>query len=148
VAVVKEHSEYECARAWAALSAAHDLVSERLGATLTRSCGLSINDFEVLLRLDQVPSPGLRVTDLRETVRLSQPAVSRMITRLEQQGLIGRGADPDDGRGVLVTITASGRKKLRRAVPMHAQVVRECLLDRLDRDESVQLSAILDRIVQ
>lgn len=140
--------EEECAKAWTALSAAHALVAERLEAALGRGCGLSTNDFEVLLRLEHAPPSGVRLSDLRETVRLSQPAVSRMISRLEDQGLITRAGDPDDGRGVLVTATAAGRKKLRRAVPMHARVVRECLLDRLDHDQSAQLNAILDRIVR
>jgi DNA-binding MarR family transcriptional regulator len=145
---MKEHSEQDCARAWTALTGAHALLAERLGAALTRSCGLNVNEFEVLLRLDQVPPPGLRLHHLRETVRLSQPAVSRLIARLEEQGLIGTNADPRDGRGVLATISTAGRKKLRRAIPLHAQVVRECLLDRLTEDEGAQLSAILDRIVR
>ena len=141
-----KHSDYECARAWAALTAAHAVITERLGAALA-PLGLSINDFEVLLRLDRVPPPGTRLTDIGETVRLSQPAVSRMITRLERKELVSRGGDPRDGRGVLIAITAAGRRALRRAVPVHAQTVHECLLQRLDPGEGRQLSAILDRIV-
>ena len=51
--------EYSCARAWAALTAAHARIAGQLSAALDEACGLSINDFEILLRLDQVPAPGL-----------------------------------------------------------------------------------------
>src|SRR6266511_1217122 len=52
---------YACARAWSALTAAHAILTERLGLALLDATGLSINDFEVLLRLEGVPSPGLRL---------------------------------------------------------------------------------------
>jgi DNA-binding MarR family transcriptional regulator len=142
-----KHTDYECARAWAALTAAHAVITERLGAALG-PFGLSINDFEVLLHLDRVPPPGLRLSEVGETVRLSQPAVSRMITRLEQRELLSRGGDPRDGRGVLIAITGPGRKLLRKAIPVHARTVHECLLRRLNAGESQQLSSILDRIAR
>lgn len=139
---------YACARAWAALTAAHAVVTERLSFALMDACGLSINDFEVLLRLDSVPPPGLRLGDLDQTVRLSQPALSRMTARLENRGLLRRAGDPTDRRGVVVTITAAGRRMLRRAVPVHARTLRVALLDRLTPAEHEQLAAALDRIVE
>lgn len=139
---------YAVARAWAALTAAHTMVTERLGLALMDACGLSINDFEVLLRLDRVPPPGLRLGDLDRTVRLSQPTLSRMTARLEHRGLLRRAGDPTDRRGVVVTITAAGRRMLRRAVPVHARTLREALLDRLTPAEHDQLADVLDRILE
>jgi len=43
------HDAQACAEAWAALTAAHALVTEQLSAALTRTCGLSINEFQILL---------------------------------------------------------------------------------------------------
>jgi DNA-binding MarR family transcriptional regulator len=137
---------YACARAWVALSTAHTRVAERLSGALSRACGLSVNDFEILLRLDAVPGPGLRLVDLNPAVRLTQPSLSRLIARLEQQGWLARSGDPDDRRGVLVALTRAGRRKLRTAIPVHAETIREALLDRLTPEEHDLLATVLTRI--
>jgi DNA-binding MarR family transcriptional regulator len=139
---------YACARAWTALSSAHARVAEQLSGALSRACGLSTNDFEVMLRLDHVPAPGLRLSDLSPAVRLTQPSLSRMISRLEQHGWLARTDDPNDGRGVLITLTQAGRQVLLAAVPVHAQTIREALLDRLTTDEQDLLAAALTRITE
>jgi DNA-binding MarR family transcriptional regulator len=137
---------YSCAQAWARLTAAHARIADRLASALARSCGLSINDFEVLLRLDPVPPPGLRLGELRSVVRLTQPSLSREVARLEDRGWLDRADVPDDGRGVLVSITADGRDVLRRAVPVHAQTIREFLLDPLTPGELDLLARALGRV--
>ena len=139
--------EYACARAWAALTAAHARVTDRLGSALTRSCGLSINDFELLLRLDRSPPPGLRLGELNSAVRLTQPSLSRAAARLEQHGWLQRAGAPDDRRGVLVSITPAGRDVLSRAAKVHAQAIRE-LLDRLTPGEQDLLARALTRVAE
>jgi DNA-binding MarR family transcriptional regulator len=142
------HAGYTRARAWASLAAAHAAMTERLGLALMETTGLSINDFEVLLRLEGVPPPGLRLGDLHDTVPLSQPTLSRMAARLEQRGLLRRAGDPTDRRGVVVTITPAGRRALRRAVAVHERTLRVALLDRLSPAEHEQLADLLDRIAE
>ncbi|HZD74484.1 MAG TPA: MarR family transcriptional regulator [Actinomycetota bacterium] len=137
---------YAAARVWSALAVAHATLTERLGLALMDSTGLSINGFEVLSRLPGVPPPGLRLGDLQESIRLSQPALSRLAARLENRGLLRRAGDPTDRRGVVLTITPAGRRLLRHAVTVHAQIVRSSLLDRLTPEEHDQLADLLDRI--
>jgi DNA-binding MarR family transcriptional regulator len=139
---------YACARAWATLSVAHARVTQHLSRALSRECGLTINDIEVLLRLDRVPPPGLRLGDLNPAVRLTQPSLSRMIARLEQQGWLTRSGDPHDRRGVLVRLTPAGRERLGRAIPVHADTIRAVLLDRLTPAEQDLLADALTRIVE
>ena len=122
--------EYACARAWAALTAAHTRIAGQLSNALARACDLSINDFEILLRLDHAPAPGLRLTELNSAIPLTQPSLSRAVARLGQRGWLSRAGAADDRRGVLITITPAGRDVLRSAVPVHAQTIRESLLDR------------------
>jgi DNA-binding MarR family transcriptional regulator len=71
-----------------------------------------------------------------------------MIARLEQQGWLARTGDPNDRRGVLVTLTPAGREVLNAAVPVHAQTIREVLLDRLTPAEQDVLAEALTRIVE
>jgi DNA-binding MarR family transcriptional regulator len=140
--------EYACARAWAALTAAHGRIAERLTAALGQACGLSINDFEILLRLDQVPPPGLRLGELAPAVQLTQPSLSRAAARLERHGWLTRVSAADDRRGVLVAITSDGQAVLQRAVPVHARVIRQFLLDPLTPGELDPLARALGRIAE
>jgi DNA-binding MarR family transcriptional regulator len=138
--------EYSCARAWAALTSAHARIAGQLSTALDEACGLSINDFEILLQLDQVPAPGLRLGELNPAVRLTQPSLSRAVARLEHRGWLRRAGTPDDRRGVLAAITPAGREILRRAVPVHAQTIRGYLLDPLTPDEQDLLARALTRV--
>jgi DNA-binding MarR family transcriptional regulator len=63
-----------------------------------------------------------------------------------RDGRRGRGRRPDDGRGVLVSITLGGRDVLRRAAGVHAQTIREFLLDPLTPGELDLLARALDRV--
>jgi DNA-binding MarR family transcriptional regulator len=142
------HDEHACAQAWAALTAAHALVTEQLSAALTRTCGLSINEFQILLRVDRAPDPGVRLGELCPAVRLTQPSLSRAVARLERHGWLRRAGAPADGRGVMVTITAAGREVLGRGSAVHAQTISELLLDRLTADEQDLLARALTRVAE
>ncbi|WP_049570454.1 MarR family winged helix-turn-helix transcriptional regulator [Streptomyces sp. SBT349] len=143
-----DHTAASCARAFTALADAHARISEELGAALSASCGLAVNEFEVLVRLGDAPPPGLRVKELAPAVRLTQPSLSRLVARLAGQGLVTRAGAPDDGRGVLVTLAPAGRAALDRAVPVQVRVVRELLLDRLTPEEQDLLARALARIAE
>jgi DNA-binding MarR family transcriptional regulator len=138
--------EYSCARAWAALTAVHARITEQLSAALGEACGLSINDFEILLRVDQVPPPGLRLGGLSQAVRLTQPSLSRAVARLERRGWLRRAGTTDDRRGVVVATTPAGKDVLHAAAPIHAQIIRQSLLDPLTEDEQDLLARALTRI--
>ena len=140
------HDERACAEAWAALTAAHALVTEQLSVALTRDCGLSINEFQILLRVDRAPGRGVRLGDLCSAVRLTQPSLSRAVARLERHGWLRRAGAPGDGRGVMVTMTTTGHEVLGRGSAVHAQTIREVLLDRLTADEQDLLTCALARV--
>jgi DNA-binding MarR family transcriptional regulator len=142
------HDADACARAWFVLRNAHDRVTECLSAALARACGLGISDFEVLLSLRNAGAAPRRIGDLGKTVALSQPALSRLVMRLEQQGLVERAKSDDDQRAVFVTVTDSGREMLRRAIPLHTACVNDHLLSRLTAKEQETLVAILGRITE
>lgn len=62
------------------------------------------------------------------------------------RGLLDRAGAPEDGRGVLIRMTAAGSRVLGRAIPVHAQVIRAALLDRLSAAEQQTLTEVLGRI--
>ncbi len=140
--------EHACAQAWAALTAAHALVTEQLSAALTRTCGLSINEFQILLRADRAAEAGVRLGELGSAVRLTQPSLSRAVARLERHGWLRRAGAPGDGRGVLVSVTASGREVLAQGSAVHTQTISELMLDRLTPDEQDLLARALTRVAE
>lgn len=139
--------EYACAHAWAALTAVHARVASRLSTALARQCGLALNEFEILLRLDRARGDGVRLSDLLPAVPLTQPALSRAARRMTDRGWLGRSAAPGDGRGILVTITDTGREVLRAAIPVHADTIRAALLDRLTGPDQDLLVEVLRRVI-
>jgi DNA-binding MarR family transcriptional regulator len=140
------HADHDCARAWAALTAAHARIAGQLSTELARSCGISINDFEILLRLEPVPPPGLRPGELSTAAPLTQPALSRAVTRLSDRGWLQRANAVNDRRGILIAITPAGRAILGRAVPVYARTIRERLTDPLTPAEQDLLARTLSRI--
>lgn len=144
---------HECARAWAALTAAHARVSAQLTTALQRDCGLTITDFEILLRLDAGTSHGTgtgatgqRIGDLTGAIRLSKPALSRAVARLADRGWLTRSGSPADARCVLLTLTPAGRGMLSAATEVHAAVISETLLGKLSPAEQEQLARVLARV--
>jgi DNA-binding MarR family transcriptional regulator len=138
--------EYSCAQAWAALSAAHARISGHLTDALAHRCGLSVNEFEILLRLHGAAGARLRLGELNEFIPLTQPALSRAVTRLAGRGYVARAGAPGDGRGVLVILEPPGAAALAAAIPVHSGAIRAALLDRLSQADQVVLAGVLGRI--
>jgi DNA-binding MarR family transcriptional regulator len=139
-------ADYACAQAWTALSAAHARIAGQLADALARGCALRPSEFEILLRLGRAPAGHLRPGELTATVPLTQPALSRAVTRLADRGLLSRAGAPGDGRGVLITLEPAGRKVLDQAAEIHAAVIRETLLDRLSGADQELLASALSRV--
>jgi DNA-binding MarR family transcriptional regulator len=140
------HDVAACARAWQTLRMAHDRVAHRLGAELTRECALAINEFDVLLYLRLHPREEVRISDLLSAVSLSQPALSRLVARLESRGLLARSGVEDDARATAVCLTDAGTALIDRAIEIHAQTVHETLTSKLSDREQAELLELLSQI--
>jgi DNA-binding MarR family transcriptional regulator len=140
----------ECALAWQTLRMAHDRVAQRLGAELSNECGLAINEFDVLLFLRSHArlKEQVRIGALLEAVSLSQPALSRLVARLEARGLLARREAEDDARAVVVGLTDTGTALIDRALLIHARVVHEALLGKFSETERAALLRTLSQIGQ
>ena len=143
-----QHEISECALAWQTLRMAHDRVAQRLGAELSAACGLAINEFDVLLFLRSHAREPVRIGALLEAVPLSQPALSRLVARLEARGLLARSEAEDDARAVVVCLTEGGTALIDRALVIHARVVHETLVGKLPESERTALLRTLSQIGQ
>jgi DNA-binding MarR family transcriptional regulator len=141
-----QHDINACGRAWQTLRMAHDRVARRLGTELARECALAINEFDVLLFLRTHEDAEMRISELLDAVPLSQPALSRLITRLEERGLLVRSHTEDDGRAIVVCLTESGTALIDRAITVHARTVRETLTSKFSDAEQAALLQTLSQI--
>lgn len=113
--------------AWRALAASHAVITCTLDRELGERHGLGVSDFEVLDRLAESAAHKFRVQELADAVHLSQSALSRLIGRLEQHGLVERCLCDLDRRGVYVTITAEGQRRHAEALPTQRAVLAATL---------------------
>jgi DNA-binding MarR family transcriptional regulator len=141
-----QHDSEACTLAWQTLRLAHDRVAARLGAALADECGLAINEFDVLLYLHTHADVEVRAGALLDAVALSQPALSRLVARLEARGLLTRSPAADDGRATVVCLTASGAALLDRAIDIHARTVHETLTSKFSPTERAALLRTLSQI--
>jgi DNA-binding MarR family transcriptional regulator len=126
--------------AWEALLAAHaTLMKEFAARDIWQE--LSMREYDVLYTLSKCPGPQ-RMSELNRHVLLSQPALSRLVDRLADRGLVRRVADPTDGRGVRLSLTDAGRALQRQIGRRHARDVARAMTAELTPAELRQLQAI------
>jgi DNA-binding MarR family transcriptional regulator len=89
--------------------------------------GLGVSEFEVLERLATPDKDQRRMQELAKAVHLSQSALSRVVGRLEDDGLVTRGICTDDRRGIYACLTPAGRERYEAARPTHRAVLAETL---------------------
>jgi len=126
--------------AWEALLSAHATLMKRFAAEDIWA-DVSMREYDVLYTLSKCREP-LRLTELNRYVLLSQPALSRMVDRLVDRGLVARQADPADGRGVRLALTEAGRDIQHQVGSRHARSVARALTTELNPDELRLLEAL------
>ena len=117
----------EIVSAWRALAARHAAVSAALERELGERHGLGVTEFEVLECLAEDEEHQFRAQELAEAVHLSQSALSRLIGRLEQHGLVQRSLCDLDRRGIYVCLTEAGRRRHADALPTQRAVLAATL---------------------
>ena len=130
--------------AWEALLTAHAVLMKRFAAEDIWG-DVSMREYDVLYTLSKCPEPQ-RLGDLNRHVLLSQPALSRLVDRLAGRGLVERGTDPADGRGVRLSLTAAGRARQREIGRRHARGVARAMTAGLNPGELAQLLTLCRKL--
>src|SRR3954453_14362378 len=112
---------------WRELLDRHARVTCALEHALESEHGLGVSEFEVLDRLAAEDCEGRRIQELAAEVHLSQSALSRVVARLEADGLVVRAMCQEDRRGVFACLTDAGRERHAAAAPTHRAVLAETL---------------------
>ena len=106
--------------------------------------GLTASQLSLLLSLSE--HPGCRVQDTAQRLDLTAPTISIGVRRLENMGLVQRGADPDDQRAVCLYLSPQGRKIASKARSLRAAKL-DTMLSTLTVNEQESLLGMLEKVV-
>jgi DNA-binding MarR family transcriptional regulator len=126
--------------AWLGLLDVHSRMTKELGQELERAHGLSLSDYSVLAALVRNPEGRMRMSELADHASISRPGMTRLIERLEREGLVDRDRNEADSRQVYATITERGLEVLAEATESHFAGVRSRFWDKLSASQTRALA--------
>jgi DNA-binding MarR family transcriptional regulator len=132
---------------WRAFLRAHSQLTRRLEADLIAEHSLPLASYDVLLTLMEAPNRRLRMTELADRVLLSRSGMTRLVDRLEREGLVVREACANDARGMFTVLTEQGYQRLRKASRTHLRGVEEYAVSKLTPDELEAFGKILGKLL-
>ena len=135
-------------RSWRAFLLGTTLLMERLDRDLREKHGLSLPEYEILVRLSESPDRELRMAELADSVKNSRSRITHTVKRLEDAGFVVRRACESDGRGVIAALTEPGFARLATAAPDHVDTVRQALIDVVDDEELAVIGKTFGRVAE
>lgn len=133
-------------RDWRAFRDGTVLLLDALGRDLEERSGLSLHEYEVMVRLSEAPGRTLRMSQLATDIAHSRSRLTHTISRMESAGLVSRVACSEDARGVNCVLTEKGWAALVAAAPGHVASVRAHLVDVLSGEQLVALGDAMEQV--
>jgi DNA-binding MarR family transcriptional regulator len=131
--------------AWTSLLRAHATLMRRLETDLERETGLALADYDVLAQL-ALANGELRMSELAARALISRSGMTRRVARLVEEGLVSRIKPDADARGVVITISDTGLRRLTETTPVHARGISDLFVAKLDDQELAVLRGALDKV--
>lgn len=130
-------------RAWAQLQRVSRQMLERVEGALKEAGLPPLVWYDVLHELVGAGEAGLRPGQLIDSMLLAQYNLSRLLDRMEKDGLIARSAVEGDGRAQMITATSEGLRVRRAMWTVYGRQISELVGDRLNEEETKALSSLL-----
>jgi len=134
-------------RYWRSWIAANLLLRDRLSRDLQEDTGLSLPDYEILVRLSESPERRMRMSELAEVTLSSRSRLSHQIDRMQKAGYIERQECAQDRRGYFAVLTDTGYEALVAAAPKHVDSVRQRIVDVLTPEEFVEFGRLNQKLI-
>jgi DNA-binding MarR family transcriptional regulator len=135
-------------RTWRDLLLLTTRLPARLNRELLGGSGLSLADYDVLVRLTDAADGRLRIFELAQDLQWEQSRLSHHLGRMVKRGLIAREECGTDGRGAFVVLTGFGREAITRAAPAHVEAVRTLVFDALSSQQATDLGTAAARVLE
>ncbi len=131
---------------WIAFLRGHAALTRAMSQRLIAEHGLTLNDYEVLLRLGAAPDRRMRRVDLSNSVFLTASGITRLLDGLECSGYVAKARCDGDARVIYAVLTDAGADLLRSAGRTHRSDIDALFLDRFSTDEGAALAELLERL--
>lgn len=131
---------------WRAYIVGTTLLMETLDRELRSAHGISLGEYEILVRLSESPGRTLRMAQIAESMQHSRSRVTHTVTRMEKVGLVERTASTTDKRGVDATMTQQGWDLLVAAAHTHVTGVRTHFVDLAAADDFAALGRVMNAV--
>ncbi|MET0929696.1 MAG: MarR family transcriptional regulator [Aeromicrobium sp.] len=135
-------------RVWRAFLGGTTVLTDRLDRDLRTSHGLSMPEYEILVRLSEAPDRSIRMAELADAVSHSRSRVTHTIARLEREGIVQRGQCSADGRGVSAHLTDHGFSILEQAAHTHVRGVNDYLIENASPEDLEALGRVMQKVVE
>jgi DNA-binding MarR family transcriptional regulator len=132
-------------RAWRNFIESVNIMTAAMGSDL-QPFGLTLGDYEVLVRLSEAEDERMRMCDLANVLQLSPSGLTRRLDGLVSTGLVERVANAADRRVMFAALTSMGHAKLAEAAPDHVASVRNRFFKGLTRDQIHELGSIFETV--
>ncbi|CAB3912604.1 Transcriptional regulator SlyA [Achromobacter animicus] len=101
--------------------------------------------YDVLWGLESGPGGTRRMHELADALAIERYNLTRLVDRLEQEGLVQRARSAEDGRAAFATITKEGRALRKKMWKVYEGTVAEVFLSQFSADEQNKFAAALDQ---
>ena len=125
----------------------HSALVKALDSELETAHGLPLSSYEVLIYLRVAPDKKLRMAELADRTLLSRSGMTRLVDRLERDGLLRRDTCSSDARGCFAVLTERGEEVLAGARATHLAGVRRRFLDHLDDEDIARLGSAFNKVL-
>ncbi len=143
-----EHLSEQHLAAWRTFLKVHSTIIGLIERDLEAAKRPPLSTYDVLIELYEAPEHRLRMHELAERVVLSRSGLTRLVDRLEAEGLLTRDRSVADRRGAYAVITGQGIKALHQTWPIYARGITEYFAQWLTLEEAQLLESAFERILQ
>ncbi|MGX7678243.1 MarR family winged helix-turn-helix transcriptional regulator [Jatrophihabitans sp. DSM 45814] len=132
--------------AWRSFLRSYTHIVRQLEQDLQVNHKIALASYDVLVQLAEAPEYRLRMSELANAVLLSRSGLTRLVDRLQREGLVERQPDPGDARGLFTVMTEKGRAALRDAAVIHLAGVSNLVVTKLTDDELRELQRLMTKL--
>lgn len=134
-------------RVWRAYLLGTTRLTARLDRDLSARHGVSLPEYEILVRLSEAPDRRMRMAELADSLNHSRSRLTHSVARMETECLVSRGSCEEDRRGVYAALTEAGYDLLVSAAPTHVEGVRRYLVDAVSPEDFAAVGRVFTAVV-
>lgn len=134
-------------KAWVSYLLSSARITRDVDRRLHEAGVVDLTIYDILLRLEEAPDRRMKMTDLADASVFSKSGITRLVDRLEKDGLIERQSCPEDRRRVHAWLTEKGLEERKRAWPVYRSAIYELFTTQMAESELASLGDILEKLI-